>query len=237
VNHTVCLLTSSRHALKKATTIVKTGIAEASRPINSELQTVAVRNAPRPRHPIHPAARLQQSRSRWYTTHSAVNAVVRRFISTGVSNGVKYDRSSFPKSAIGTAVTRLTTRAPFASTLRPNLTGGALPRTAGGYSLGGGRAGGARYFSHTPAAPAQVVHNVNAAVRAFWLSGQKARFDGVSSAGNKQYRTITNLQEETFSQMNKVSKFAPGSYIDFHINPTVTALSPLGAAFPFSSAT
>lgn len=200
------------------------------------MQPILARNAPQPRHPIHPAALLRQSKGRWYTTHTAVNAAIRRFMSTGASAGVKYDRSSFPKSTVGTAVSRLTSRAPFASTLRPNLTGGAMPRTAGGYSLGGGRTGGARYFSHTPAAPAQVVHNASAAVRAFWLSGQKAHFDGMSPSGNKKYRAVTNLQEETGKKMQSIPKYSPGSFIDFHVNPTVTALSPLGAAFPYGSA-
>lgn len=156
-------------------------------------------------------------------------------MSTG-RDAVKYNRAAFPKSVTATAVSRLTTRAPFASTLRPNLTGGALPRTPGGYSLGGGRTGGARYFSHTPAAPAQVVNNVSAAVRAFWLSGQKAQFDGATPAGEKRYRAITNFQEETGRKMRSVARTAPGSYIDFPVNPTVTALSPLGAQFPFGSA-
>jgi hypothetical protein len=155
-------------------------------------------------------------------------------MSTGPA--VKYDRASFPRSATGSAVTRLTTRAPFSSTLRPNLTGGALPRTAGGYCLGGSRAQGARYFSHTPAAPAQVVNNVSAAVRAFWLSGHKAQFNGVSPAGEKSYRCVTSLQDQTNKNMRSVSKNAPGSFIDFTLTPTMTALSPLGAMFPFGSA-
>jgi len=157
-------------------------------------------------------------------------------MSTGASGAVKYARSAFPKSSVGTAVSRLTTRAPFASTLRPNLTGGAFPRTAGGYSLGGGRAAGARYFSHTPAAPAQVVNTVSTAVRAFWLSGQKAQFDGLTRRGEERFRAISKLQEETGRKMQSVPKFNPGSFIDFHVNPTVTALSPLGATFPYSSA-
>ena len=143
----------------------------------------------------------------------------------------KYNHASFPKSATSTAVSRLTTRAPFASTLRPNLTGGAIPRTAGGYTLGGGRTGGARYFSHTPAAPAQVVNNVSAAVRAFWVSGQKAQFDGTTPSGEKRYRTVSCLQEETCHKMQSMARNIPGSYVDFHVNPTITALSPLRVAF------
>lgn len=155
-------------------------------------------------------------------------------MSTGSTHAPKFNRAAFPKSATATAVSRLTTRAPFASTLRPNLTGGALPRTSGGYSLGG-NTGGARYFSHTPAAPAQVVNNVSAAVRAFWLSGQKAQFDGMTSAGEKRFRSVTNLQKETFYKMQTIPRNAPGSFIDFHVNPTITALSPLSAAFGLGS--
>jgi hypothetical protein len=148
-----------------------------------------------------------------------------------VGHASKYNHASFPKSATSTAVSRLTTRAPFASTLRPNLTGGAIPRTAGGYTLGGGRTGGARYFSHTPAAPAQVVNNVSAAVRAFWVSGQKAQFDGTTPSGEKRYRTVSCLQEETCRKMQSMARNIPGSYVDFHVNPTITALSPLRVAF------
>ena len=154
-------------------------------------------------------------------------------MSTGPAT--KFNRAAFPTSATATAVSRLTIRTPFASTLRPNLTGGAIPRTAGGYTLGGSRAGGARYFSHTPAAPAQVVNNVSQAVRAFWLSGQKAQFDGVNSSGEKRYRNITNFQEETGRKMSSVLRNAPGSFIDFAVNPTVTALSPLAAVLPYGS--
>jgi hypothetical protein len=120
----------------------------------------------------------------------------------------------------------MTTRTPFASTLRPNLTGGTLSRTSGGYSLGGGRTSGARYFSHTPAAPAQVVSNVSAAVRAFWLSGQKAQFDGLTSAGEKRYRSITSLQEATGRKMQSMSNKAPGSFIDFSKSEDLTLGTP-----------
>lgn len=106
-----------------------------------------------------------------------------------------------------------------------------MPRTAGGYSLGGSRTGGARYFSHTPAAPAQVVHNVSAAVRAFWLSGNKAQFDGLTCRGEKRYRTVSALQDSASRRMSKVKKLAPGSFVDFRFDPTVTALSPLTASF------
>jgi len=156
-------------------------------------------------------------------------------MSSGPTRTPKLSRGAFPTSRTATAVSQLTSRAPFATTLRPNLTGGTLPRTAGGYSLGGGARNGARYFSHTPAAPAQVISNVSTAIRAFILSGQKAQFDGMTPAGEKSYRGVTRLQEETARKMHAIPISAPGSYIDFHVCPTVTALSPLGASFPFPS--
>jgi len=163
---------------------------------------------------------------------------VRRFTtSASRSTGVKYDKSSFPKSRIGGIVNAQAGRAPFASTLRPNLTGGTLGRTAGGYGWGSGRAGGARYFSHGPAAPAQVINNVSQAVRAFLISGQKAQYDGIDPhRGEKRFKAVSVLQDQVHRTLNKVPKATPGSYVSFNINPTVTALTPLKAVkgFPAS---
>jgi hypothetical protein len=100
-------------------------------------------------------------------------------------------------------------------------------RTAGGYGTGAGRVGGARYFSHSPAAQAQVVNNVSQAVRAFWLSGQKAQFDGMSPRNNKQFKSVSAMQEKAGRMMNSVHAAAPGSYIDFKVTPTITAIGPL----------
>ena len=180
---------------------------------------------------------MKQSKGRWYTTHSNISAVVRRFTtSASRSSGVKFDKSSFPKSRIGTIINAKSGRAPFASTLRPNLTGGTLGRTAGGYGWGSGRAGGARYFSHGPAAPAQVINNVSQAVRAFLISGQKAQFDGIDPhRGEKRFKAVTALQDQVNRTLMNVPKATPGSYVSFSINPTVTALTPLRAIQGFST--
>lgn len=181
---------------------------------------------------------LKQSKGRWYTTHSAITSTVRRFISSAARSGVKFEKSSFPKSRIGTIVQNQSGRAPFASTLRPNLTGGTLGRTAGGYSWGSGRAGGARYFSHGPAAPAQVINNVSQAVRAFLVGGHKAQFDGINPhTGEKRFKTVSALRDQVNRTLNTVPKATPGSYISFDINPTVTALTPLKAVKGFASFT
>lgn len=95
---------------------------------------------------------------------------------------------------------------------------------------GSGRVGGQRYFSHAPASQAQVVQNVSQAMRAFWLSGQRAHFDGYGANGEKTYRPVSALQESTVRKMASMSRIVPGSFIDFQITPTVTALSPLAAA-------
>ena len=234
-----------RNAVLATSKVVRTRLAEASRPLASELQPVAVRSAPGAgRQPIHPAALLrQQKRGKWYSTTSYTNnlhAAVRRYLSTsGPSHGTpRFVRSKFPTSNTSRAVAQLTGRAPFASTLRPNLTGGALPRTAGGYaSAGAGRAGGARYFSHTPAAPAQVVQSVSQAMRAFWLTGQRARLDGVGPDGRPRYRAVGVAVKEAEARLAEgVARAygrAPGAYVEFRTLPTITALSPLAAAFPF----
>lgn len=227
----------------KMTKVIRTKLSSATKPvINGELQHVTVRASGR--QPIHPAAFLRQSKRgvRWSSSnaYAHINATVRRYLSTG-SNGTRagagFDKAAFAKTNVGKAFTQFPGRTPFASTLRPNLTGGALPRTAGGYGMpGSGRIGGTRYFSHTPAAPAQVIQNVSQAMRAFCLSGQRAHFDGYGPNGEKRYRAVSNLQEEAGRKLANISRQAPGAFIDFQITPTITALSPLAAAFPFPSA-
>lgn len=94
--------------------------------------------------------------------------------------------------------------------------------------MGAGRIGGARYFSHGPAAPAQVINNVSTGVRAFFLSGQKVRFDGIDPlTGNKRYKTVSALQDQAERQMDAIPRTTPGSFIDFQISPTVTAFGAL----------
>jgi len=222
-------------AWKHAAKLVQKQLPESARPADAVLQPILARNAPK--HPLHRIAYLKQSKGRWYTTHSQISAAVRRFTTFASRNsGVKYEKASFPKSRIGGIVTAQAGRAPFASTLRPNLTGGTLGRTSGGYAWGSGRTGGARYFSHGPAAPAQVINNVSQAVRAFLVGGNKAQFDGVNPHnGEKRFKTVSALQDQVNRTLNKVPKTTPGSYISFDINPTVTALTPLKAVKGFAS--
>lgn len=227
-----------RQAAASSAKISKVIQTKLSQPLGKQLQPVAVRAAGSARQPIHPAALLRQSKRavRWSSTtsYNRLNAAVCRFITTGLGAArasPTLDRTAFAKTNVGRAFAQFPGRAPFAHTLRPNLTGGALPRTAGGYAMpGSGRVGGQRYFSHAPASQAQVVQNVSQAMRAFWLSGQRAHFDGYNADGDKTYRPVSALQDSAGRKMASVPRFVPGSFIDFHITPTVTALSPLAAA-------
>ncbi|KMU81408.1 hypothetical protein CISG_09121 [Coccidioides immitis RMSCC 3703] len=201
----------ARFAFEKVSRAVRARLPEPGQSSHLQFQPIYARI--QHRQPINRIAAIRQTQSRHFSTVRAS----RRF-ATG----------SIQSSKIRTAISRLTTRTPFASTLRPNLTGGTLCRTAGGYAVGAGRIGGVRYFSSSPTCPAQVVQNVSAGVRAFWLSGQRARFDGVDNkTGRKQYKIVTSLQEEANRKMNAVPRTAAGSYIDFKLSPTITAFAAL----------
>ncbi|KAK2610495.1 hypothetical protein N8I77_003921 [Diaporthe amygdali] len=219
----------------KMTKVLQRKLAGATQPLSKEVQYVTVRSTGR--QPIHPTAFLRQSKrgARWSssTAYNRLNAGVRRLIGTAVNElraGPRIDRSAFNKTNIGRAFSQFPGRAPFAHTLRPNLTGGAMPRTAGGYAMpGSGRIGGQRYFSHAPTSQAQVVQNVSQAMRAFWLSGQRAHFDGHGPNGERRYKPVSSLQDTACRKMASMPRIVPGSFVDFQISPTVTALSPLAA--------
>ena len=214
-----------RFARDKASRILRDKLPQVTGTVESEVQPIYACQTLK-RGPVNRIATIRKSQSRWYSTKRAVRSSLRQFSSSAPS-APKYDRPALPTSRTSQAVNRLTSRAPFASTLRPNLTAGTFCRTAGGYSTGAGRIGGARYFSHTPAAPAQVVNNVSQAVRAFWLSGQKAQFDGMSPRNEKRFKAVSALQDKAGQRMRSVPASAPGSYIDFRITPTITAFGPL----------
>ncbi|PHH67222.1 hypothetical protein CDD81_2991 [Ophiocordyceps australis] len=171
------------------------------------------------------STKLSRQQQKWFsgTALQQVNNALRRFISSGRNTSSRLHRSSL---ATSNTARRIATsgRAPFASTLRPNLTGGAMPRSAGGYSLGGSAR---RHFSHAPAAPAQVVQNVSQAMRAFFASGNRIKYHGSGSRGQPTYRVISETEHKTMRKMTNAALFAPGSFIDFKLNPTITALSPL----------
>jgi len=72
-------------------------------------------------------------------------------------------------------------------------------------------------------------------VRAFFISGHKAQFDGVSKVGEKRYKAVSVLQEETGRKLRDLPRATPGSRIEFAINPTVTALTQLNGLPGYST--
>lgn len=81
-----------------------------------------------------------------------------------------------------------------------------------------------------------MINNVSQAVRAFFVSGQKAQFNGVNpQTGEKRYKSVSALQDQVNRTITSVPKVTPGSFISFSINPTITALTPLTAVKGFAS--
>lgn len=149
--------------------------------------------------------------------------VANRWYSTFVHELKTAGRDGVPrisKAPVRSGIAAHSTSTPFASALRPKLVGGVMSRSAGGYSLGGS----ARYFSHTPAAPAQVLSQVSAAMRAFAVNG-KGQMDHYrrTNGGNGRSGVRAHLAS-ALTQEN-----APGAYVDFYLSPTLTCLSPLNS--------
>lgn len=212
---------AARFAYEKASRAIRAKLPEPTQQASLRYQPAYARiNS---RQPINRVAAIRQSRSRYFSTRAA-NAFV------SAVRGAQADVGAYKASRVASNISRLTNRAPFASTLRPNLTGGTLGRTAGGYAVGAGRFGGARYFSHGPAAPAQVIQNVSQGVRAFFLSGQKVRFDGIDPrTGEKRYKAVSALQDQAGRKMTAIPHNAPGSHLDFQLSPTITAFGAFSA--------
>lgn len=177
---------------------------------------------------VNPDALLKQSKSSHLHKNGTRNYSSPSSSPAKTSTGPKYDRSSFPSSRTSQAISQKGA-APFASTLRPNLTGGTLSRSAGGYSLGG--AGRARQFSHTSGCQAQVVQNVSAGIRAFLINGSKARYDGVDSVtGEKRWKAVTKAQDTVLQKWEAANAHHSGSpkgtSLEFQLSPTITAILP-----------
>ncbi|KPI42045.1 uncharacterized protein AB675_5503 [Cyphellophora attinorum] len=218
-----------RYGFDKAAKLIRDRLPQATRAVETQAQPVYARIV---RTSVNRLAAIKQSQSRWHSNKATINNTIRQFSSQSAGPRT---RASYPSSRTASAVSQLTSRTPFASQLRPNLTGGTLARHAGGYGLGGGARSGARYFSHSPAAPAQVINNVSQAARAFWLGGSKARFDGYSErTGEKRYRAVSDVQDDIRHALEMHAPAAKGSFIDFKVSPTITAVGPL-ASLPRSS--
>lgn len=63
-------------------------------------------------------------------------------------------------------------------------------------------------------------------MRAFFISGNKAQFSGVDpQTGEKRFRTVGVVQDKVTRTVASLPKATPGSFIDFQVNPTITALA------------
>jgi len=80
-------------------------------------------------------------------------------------------------------------------------------------------------FSSVPGSQAQVLNNVNAGMRAFWLGGQRGQFDGVDmmtdekrfvAVGQKQATAARNMYEARFTNE------ARGTTLEFCLQPSLT---------------
>lgn len=110
------------------------------------------------------------------------------------------------------AVSNMTKTTPFATALRPKLTGGAFPRTTSGYSFGNGGTAGARFFSHGPAAPAEVIHQVSQAFRAMATSGKDCVGEFQKSKNRRNASVLAYLKAQLVQNGT-----APGAYVDFYM--------------------
>ena len=217
------LINGYRFAVDKTSSIIRANLTQSSTTKTTSLQPIRIYAQ---NQPIHPLAYLKQSRSQNNNRCFSTTAHTFTTSAANARTSAKCDRSTFPSSKVSRAISQRGA-APFASTLRPNLTGGALPRSAGGYSLGGvGK--GARYFSHSPGAQAQVIHNVSTGIRAFVVGGGKARFDGLDPVtGEKRYRSVSATEDAVYTQWESpMSSPTRGTTLEFKLGPTVTALCP-----------
>ena len=216
------LLTVPRSGLDKVNAIIRSRLAASTATAtNATLEPIRIYAQSQSTHPLAHLPQSSSQQNRWFS-NSARNL---SFASRTA------ERASFPVSKTSRAVAQ-SGAAPFASTLRPNLTGGALPRTAGGYCLGGSGRQGVRHFSHTPSAQAQVVQNVSAGIRAFIVGGGKVRYDGVDArTGAKKYKAVTKTQDKVLEKLSEPVCYL-GSSLEFRLSPTITALGP---SFPSTS--
>ena len=69
---------------------------------------------------------------------------------------------------------------------------------------------------------------MNAGIRAFFVGGGKARFDGVDPlTGEKRFRCVTRTEDEVLNVLDKhLSGDARGTTLEFQLSPTITALVP-----------
>lgn len=171
--------------------------------------------------PILKRAAIRQNKKRFFSTQININATIKRLFGTISSHAHESKNSGFTKLRTSTVISKLNNRAPFSSPLRPSLTAGALPRTAGGYGIGG-----ARYFSCTPTPPARVVQDVFAAFRLFALSKKMDPSNIMTSSNERYYHKKHDTQGDIIRQDWFPGQMS-GSFVDFHLKLNFMSLSQL----------
>ena len=199
-----------RLALSKTGSLIRAKVFQ-NQP--TTLQAIPARTASQP---LHPLAVLRQSRAR-QTRHfgTAAHRALTRTFPAALPSPAAAAAARAPVRAAVHAARASPFHAPFASPLRPNLTSGTLRHAAGS----------ARHFSSAPAAPAHVVQHVSAAMRAFWLGGQSARFAGADpSTGAARFRAVGPAEAAAVDRVAGVPRAARGATLVFDVAPAVTAL-------------
>ncbi|MCJ1385048.1 hypothetical protein MMC17_008166 [Xylographa soralifera] len=194
-----------KYAVTKTTSLFRFKLPQQTARLT--LEPIPIRTSP---HPTHPLALLRQARSqfRQYSTTTSRNSF---------KPASRPLRSSLPTSRISRSIQNHR-YAPFVSPLRPGITG----------TLGRSSLGGVRSFSHTPISHAEVLSNVSAAVRAFWLEGHRAHYAGLDlKTGEKRFARVSATQDAGIKRMCHAADYhsTRGASIRFRVTPTVTALT------------
>jgi hypothetical protein len=66
--------------------------------------------------------------------------------------------------------------------------------------------------------------------------GQKVEYNGMGVDGRKRFKAVSALREETGRKMRTIPRATPGSWVEFPINPTITALTTLSTIPGYTSA-
>ncbi|MCJ1388604.1 hypothetical protein MMC18_001451 [Xylographa bjoerkii] len=196
-----------KYAVTKTTSLFRFKLPQQTARLT--LEPIPIRTSP---HSTHPLALLRQTRSqfRQYSTSTFQKS------SKPASRPL---RSSLPTSRTSRSI-QGHRYAPFVSPLRPGITG----------TLGRSSIGGVRSFSHTPISHAEVLTNVSAAVRAFWLEGHRAHYTGLDlKTGEKRFARVSATQDAGFKHIRHATDCVStrGASIRFRVIPTITALTGL----------
>ena len=73
-----------------------------------------------------------------------------------------------------------------------------------------------------------MILNVSTGIRAFFVGGGKARFDGLDPVtGEKRFRSVSATEDAVYTQWESPSSSPmKGTNLEFKLNPTITALCP-----------